>query len=81
MGATYLVVELVDCLAKKILTLSVRLQEAHYNSEEDFKKVWVVFIAINVCHLIIAPAPLPYMAVVSGLSHSAFSLFPSSFIP
>ena len=28
----------------------------------------------NVCHLIIAPAPLSCMAVVSGLRHSAFSV-------
>ena len=29
------------------LTLSDRLQEARYNSEEGFKNVWVVFSAIG----------------------------------
>ena len=49
-GTTYSVVELVDLenlLAKKNLTLSDRLQEVRYNSEEGFKKVWVVFSAIG----------------------------------
>ena len=50
MGATYSVVELVNLenfLATKSLTLSERLQEARCNSEEGFKKVWVVFSAIG----------------------------------
>ena len=44
------VVELVDlqnCLATKNFTLSNRLQEARYNSEEDFKKVYVLISAIG----------------------------------
>ena len=49
-GTTYSVVELVDLenfLATKDLTLSDTLQEARCNSEEDFKKVWVVFSTID----------------------------------
>ena len=49
-GATYSVVELVDVenfLATKNLTISDTLQKAWYNSEEGFKKVWVVFSAIG----------------------------------
>ena len=46
------VVELVDlqnnyCLAMKNFTLSNRLQEARYNSEEAFKKVYVFISTIG----------------------------------
>ena len=34
--------DLENFLATKNLTLSDRLQEAQYDSEEGFKKVWVV---------------------------------------
>ena len=50
MGTKYSVVELVGLeifLETKNLTLSDRLQEAQYNSEEGFKKVLVVFSAIG----------------------------------
>ena len=49
-AATCSVVELVDFeifLTTKNLTLSDTLQEAWYNSEEGFKKVWVVFSMIG----------------------------------
>ena len=50
MGATYSVVELVgleNFLAMKNLILLDRFQEAQYNSEEGFEKVWVVFSTIG----------------------------------
>ena len=49
-GTTTSVVKLVDLenfLATKKLTLSDTLQEVRCNSEEDFKKVWVVFSMID----------------------------------
>ena len=38
--------DLENFLTAKSLTVSDRLQDARYNSEEGFKKVWVVFSAI-----------------------------------